>query len=308
MYQRIILSSLVFLLIPLAIRASSVTPSVIELSSNRGEDIESSFTLINESKIDQTYYLDTISFKSHDETGTPEFFSDKTQGAFSQWIQFPIDTILVPARSRVKVPFNVNVPPDVKSGGYYAAITVSQAPSEVVETNSATIEAKTAILVFFTVKGETVIKAGLLDFFEKKPYLIHTDLRGSYKYRIQNQGNIHLTPNGTISFKDVFSRTVLTTDANSLKSRILPMSTRTFSFDVVGRGNGFIDQVRYQAQTLAIGPITATLAIGEEGLSPLTAHISFFLLPIQLILVVAGMIIILFICYRLITKKVFQHL
>lgn len=307
MFQKIVLISLVILLMPFAMRASSIFPSILELSGGRGETLESSFTLVNQNVDDQDYYLDTINFKPHDETGTPEFFSDNTQGGFRQWIQFPANRVLVPARSKVEVPLLITVPPDVKSGGYYAAITVSQAPAEIVATNGAAIEAKTALLVLFTVKGETVLKAGLLDFVEEKPHLIKTDLQGRFVYRVQNQGNVHITPKGQITFNDIFGRTVLTSDVNSIKSRVLPMSTRKFSVDVDGVKNGFLDQVRFQASAFAIGPITATLLIAEEGLSPMTAHVSFFLLPIQLILVVIGMIIILFLGYRLVSKKVLHR-
>lgn len=288
-------------------RASSIFPSILELSGGRGETLVSSFTLVNQNVDDQDYYLDTINFKPHDETGTPEFFSEKNQGGLTQWIQFPTNKILVPARSKVEVPLKIIVPPDVKSGGYYAAVTVSQAPAEIVASNGATIEAKTALLVLFTVKGGTALKAGLLDFIEAKPHLIHTDLQEHFVYRVQNQGNVHLTPKGVITFKDIFGRVIFTADANPIKSRVLPMSTRKFSVDVDGVKNGFLDQVRFQARTFAIGPITATLLIDEEGLSPMTAHVSFFLLPIQLILVVIGMIIVLFLGYRLVSKKVLHR-
>lgn len=182
------------------------------------------FTVINTQTNSQTYYLDTLSFKAKGESGEPEYISKDN---LAKWIQFPAESVLVPANSKADVPFKIMIPSDITSGSYQSAITISSAPSEVVATNGAIVEAKTAILLFLNVKGESNKKVVLLDFLGNTDG-IQTDLQQSYTFRIQNQGNVYSVPEGSIEIKDVFGRVLSKKQINESKYRILPQSTRTF--------------------------------------------------------------------------------
>ena len=149
---------------PTMVSAIAATPALIELSLDRGESVEETISVINAHASERTYYVGTVSFEAGQEDGTPQFFSESTNpDRLENWISFDSNQFIVPANSRAEIPFKVNVPNDIPSGGYYGAVTISPAPADIVATNGAIIEAKTAVLVLVTVEGETTQQAELLD-------------------------------------------------------------------------------------------------------------------------------------------------
>ncbi|OGL62265.1 hypothetical protein A2839_04525 [Candidatus Uhrbacteria bacterium RIFCSPHIGHO2_01_FULL_47_10] len=301
MKLRALITSLILFAIPLCMHAAAVSPATIDLVGGRGESIPSAFTVINTQTTSQTYYLDTLSFTGKDESGEPQFSSDALDDGLSKWIVFLSDRVVVPARSKVEVPFTVQVPADVASGTYQSAITVSSAPTEVVATNGAIIEAKTAILVFLNVKGDSVKKAALLDFLPSGKG-IRTNLHQTVTYRIQNQGNVYTIPEGTIELKDLFGRTLQIRDANEAKHRVLPMSTRSISV-TSQKPNRFLTILQDQTRLFAIGPIQATLSVNlGEGFDPIRATTSFWYIPYQLLLTSLFFLGLVFLGYRYISK------
>lgn len=246
---------------------ASLSPSIVEIASSRAEVAESAFTIFNTGAGEQVYFLDLLAFGPSGEDGTPLFTPEETsQSEFLSWIVFPAREVLVPAVSKVEVPFRVVVPDDVAAGSYYGAITVSTSPTDVVVSNGATIEAKTAILVFLTIEGETVEKLEILDFFLERDDASHTF--GLFSYRLQNQGNVHLTPSGDVRIRGMFGQTVRVLNANQAEGRVLPDSTRTFTVSYQSVGGNWIARAGDQLRHLAFGPMTAELSLtyGTDGL------------------------------------------
>ncbi|MEK7452219.1 MAG: hypothetical protein AAB664_02680 [Patescibacteria group bacterium] len=304
MKPRILFSSLALLLIPGSLYAAAVSPATLDLQASQGETVTSAFTIINTSASEQKYYLDTLGFKPQDESGTPQFVEKEQGDAFTKWIQFKTDQISVPAHAKVEVPFEVIVPQDVATGSHQAALTVSSAPSDIVATNGATIEAKTAILVFLHIKGETIKQAHLLDFIDAIKEKVRTELYGNFSYRIQNQGNVYVIPVGNVTFKDVFGRTLMTEDANSVKGRILPNSTRKFNVSLGKHSENIFETLRNQMKLLAIGPVTENLSIEfGEGFKQIQEVKTFWYVPYHLIATLLSAILLLFLLYRSIGKQ-----
>lgn len=283
--------------------AFAVAPNSLEISGNRGETIAQKFSLVNTKDNDQTFYLDVIKFTASDESGSPKFIPfEQDHNNLPEWISFKNKSVTVPSRSWAEINFTISIPQDIASGGYYAAITVSESPSEVVASNGATIQVKTAILLFLTVNGETVEQAGLLD-FSVTPTTWTDQLVGKFNYRIQNQGNVHLTPTGTITFKDIFGRTIITVDANPEQSRALPNTTRLFEGTFGNKEIGFFSVIENQITNLTIGPISANLETIYGGSNQkIEATTTFWLIPWQLLLTVVGLILILLIVSRVLAK------
>lgn len=283
-----ILCSLALLLSPLLADAATISPSVLDLSGARGQVVDSSFTILNTGTSEQVYFLNVLGFQAGEEDGSPSFTPEATSPILS-WITFPSSDVTVPALSKVDVPFKLVLPDDIASGSYQGAITVSTAPSDVVAHNGATIEAQTAILVFLVVDGETVEKLELLDFmFEQThPRLPY----GTFSFRVQNQGNVHLVPRGSIVLSGLFGKTLATINVNQISGRVLPDSTRTYSAEFLAEDLNWFEMAGFQLQHLAIGSITATLELeyGASGVS--TSSFSFMLIPFELLSVLLLMLV-----------------
>ncbi len=300
---RILFSSMALLLIPFSMNAATLSPAVLDLQASRGETISSMFTVINTSAAEQKYYLDIIGFVPRDESGTPQFLEKGKGSELIKWIHFPAEQISVPARSKIEVPFQVIVPADIASGNKEAAITVSSAPSDIVATNGAIIEAKTALLVFLTIKGETIRQVALLDFVDGSVVPIRSEIAGTFSYRIQNQGTVYAIPNGTIQLKDMFGRVFSRVDTNATKGRVLPGSTRKFEVNIGDSKKNFLEQVKNQMQSFTIGPITSELSIEfGEGFKPIHTQTTFWYIPYQLIVTILLALLIVFFLYRSLSK------
>lgn len=213
-----------------AVQAATLAPAIVDLEGVRGERVTAELTLINTSSFQKTYFLGSQPFQGRDDSGVPEFIPlELAQEGLSQWITFPSKQVLVEPNAFAKLPIEIIIPSDVPSGDYYAAITVADRPHEVVATNGATIEAKTASLLFLTVKGETREQAQVLDFAITHRNAL--DRRFTISYRLQNQGNIRITPNAYVVFQDVFGRERGRVEVNPDKLRILPATTRTIEVE-----------------------------------------------------------------------------
>ena len=265
------------------VQAASISPVLLEIEGSRGEVIDETIQIINTEETEQKYFTGVLKFEPSSDSSTPSFIPyNEDHSGLPEWIHFPISEIRIPARTRIDLPVQIVIPSDVSSGGYYAAITVSNAPSDVVASNGAIIEAKTAVLVILTIKGETRYEAGLLDFTSELFGTVSTSIAGKYEYRVQNQGNVHVQPKGTIRFTDVFGRNVLEVDANEVMGRVLPGTTRTYSVEVP------------DSRVIVLGPVIAELDLDYGGLMHLSENGTIWLwspIVIVSILLLLGLII-----------------
>lgn len=297
--KRLFFISIILALIPVATNAASLTPGVMEMTAARAEVIKQTLTVINAKAIDQTYFLGVMKFEPSDEGGIPKFIPfEEDHTGLPEWIQFPFSEFIVKANSKQDVKFNISIPADAISGGYYAAVTVSEAPSDLVADNGAIVEAKTAALVLLTVAGETEEKLALLDF--KTSVGVKSNVEGPFEYRVQNQGNVHTRPSGDVLIKDIFGRTVAIFDANSTFGRVLPNSTRQFVVGPTETESNLYEVLKHQMRIFAIGPMTAELLLtyGNSG-NVISSQIGFWYLPWQIMLTDVVLIVLIILLYKL---------
>lgn len=286
---------------PFRVLAFAIAPATLDLSGQRGETIKDTIAVINNGSAEQTYYLGTLKFIPG-ESSTPSFIPFETDhSGLPEWIAFPVKIVTIPANTKVDVPFTVTIPQDVPSGTVYGAITVSTTPSDVVAANGATIEAKMASLLFVTVEGETVEKLALLDFASSNGADGPFDLARQFAFRLQNQGNVAIVPTGTVTLTDAFGRVVATQTVNEEASRVLPLTTRSFSGTVGTNPIGFVETVRSQLASFAIGPINATLTV-TSGSQTLSKSFSYWMIPVQLLLTAAMAVVILLVFSKLLSR------
>jgi hypothetical protein len=291
MYKRVIICLVAMMLIPFSAKAVAVAPATIEVEGVRGGIAKTTFSIINTSATDQTYYLGTMKFEPKEESGAPQFIPyEEDHSGLAEWMKLPSSSLVVPANTKNEYELNVQIPSDVESGGYYAALTVSGSPQDLVAANGAIVDAKTALLVFLTVKGELVRKAEILDL--KKTSGISSMSEG-YVYRVQNQGNVHVIPEAEIIFTGMFGREIGRVDANSAKGRVLPGTTRKFIVTETEEG-GIFKTASTQMRALALGRVKAELRLNYGNSNEeVSAETKFWYIPVHLLAVTLGVLIIL---------------
>jgi len=300
---RLLISSILLALIPISVGAASIIPPVMEISGSRGEVLHEIFTVINTREMEQTYYLGVLKFEPQENGEGPKFIPfEEDHSGLAQWIQLSSAEVIIPANTKGEIQFDISIPSDVLSGGYYGAITVSQSPSDLVADNGAMVEAKTAALILLTVEGDTKEMLSLLE-FGKGATGLNSEIDGKFEFRVQNQGNVHVAPTGIIQVKDIFGRIVAKLDANPSSGRVLPNSTRTY---VVGSEEikNYYQSAKDQMKVLALGPMTAELLL-KYGLSEqtITSSVSFWYLPWQIMSLDVLLILVILFIYSLAHRR-----
>jgi len=301
MKLRYLFSSLALLFIPFVSYAATVSPSILEVKGSKGEEIQTTFTVINSSASDQNYFLGTMNFVPKEESGSPQFVPQKDTSGLVQWINLPFNQVLVKAHAKAEIPFKILLPQEATPGGYYASVTVSSTPTDVVNANGAVVEAKTAVLVFLTVSGEAKEQVAFLDL--KAPRLVTSLYGASIKYRLQNQGNTIVKPDGEIEWKDVFGRVLEKQNANQAGSRVLPMTTRTFDVLMQDKNTSFYQSLIDQVRILWVGPTWVRLSLQTESGFKINEQTLVWYLPWQLSVSILLVVIVVFGGYRLLAKR-----
>ena len=283
-----------------ASHAFVIAPSSIELEANRGEVVSGAVTIMNTSDVRQTYYLGTLKFEPRDEGGSPMFITyEEDHTGLPEWIAFSEESVsLLPDEFR-EVSFQVAVPADIASGTHYAAVTVSRAPADIIP-GGATVEAKSAALLFVDVLGETTEEVTLLDFGLTDSSWV-SRLPISFTYRLQNQGNIAVVPDGWVELRYFAGESFMQRGANQEKGKLLPGATRSYKvvYEPADHLQGIDRFVKEHFRLWAPGPYIASLSLeyGEKG--SINSESIIWVIPWQTVTILA----ILFLVILFLTKK-----
>jgi len=268
-----------------SVSAMALAPVVIELEALAGQVIEQEIGIVNTGQETETYYLSTLKFEAGDEKGTPLFVpDDQDHSGLPEWVAFPENQIEVAAGQVSTMIVSIAVPSDARAGGHYAAIVASVA--ETTEQENVNILTQVASLILLNVQGQVIVQAALLDFIG--PAWINR-LPALFQTRIQNQGDVHIKPQGTIVVNDMFGAKMATLDLNLENGRILPGSTRQFDLQwlrTTPEQSGFFKEMKNEWNNFGLGRYTAELELYyNDNSEPLTSSITFWIIPWHLGLV-----------------------
>ena len=259
-----------------AAQGLQISPALVELNAARGKTYTVTLHVTNVTASDLSYSTSTNDFNAADETGTPHILLDSTLPAtvsIRNWIAAVPSFTLKAGKSQV-INAQVTIPTDAEPGGHYGVLRFSGSTPELKDTGVG-LSASAGVLMLIRVDGVITEKASLASFtsesngkqssfFENGPLTFVT--------RIQNVGNIHVKPVGSIELRDMFGGLITTMPVNADKSNVLPSSIRRF-------------EATYANKWL-FGRYTAnlTLGYGTTG-QAITNTISFWVIPYKLILV-----------------------
>jgi hypothetical protein len=135
----------------------------------------------------------------------------------ASWFNFPSTTYHINPGQTVAVPYTINVPSAVLSGGYYGVIFAEIQNPQVV--NGVTIKDRLGSIFYLTVNGPAVNQGSLLS-WDAKPFQ-KPNLTGYV--RIANTGTLHFSASVNATVKDIFGFTKL--NFSSAKE-VLPQTVR----------------------------------------------------------------------------------
>lgn len=256
-----------------AAQGVQLSPSIIELNAERGGTYTLTVEAMNVTPGDLNYKVTINDFTAKDETGVPKIITDSNlpkEISIRSWVSV-IPTFRLDAKQTKKVEFKVKVPQNAEPGGHYGVFDFTGSDVKIKETGVG-LTASAGTLVLIKVAGDVKEQASVAsfyaasgskqtNFFETAPVNLIT--------RVENTGNIHFKPFGTIEIKNMFGSLVATLPINKEKSNVLPHSIRRYDN-------------QYSDYMFGMYTATVTIGYGTSG-DALMASTTYWVIPYKLI-------------------------
>lgn len=253
----------------------SVSPTIFEMTANPSQRWESNLRIINNNPFELTVYAEINNFRPLGEEGAAQFLpvdDTTTPGStLAEWITVPSTAIVIPPEQTAQIPIVIELPADVPPGGHYAAILVGTRPPADRENASQVATAQmVSSLIFLRVTGD-IIEEGSIRSFRTTQSIVETP-KVDFELRFQNDGNVHLRPEGQITIFNMWGqeRGRVPINQKTLFGNVMRESIRSFNFSWEGEWSP-VDIGRYRAE--------ATLAYGEDARKFTYSETSFWLIP-----------------------------
>ncbi len=265
----------------------TVTPPLFQLSLQPGETWSSSLTVVNGNAYDITVFAQPVLFEPDGEDGRPRFVgpvageeSTPDPSTLAGWIDVPRGGLLIKREQTIAIPLSISVPEGAAPGGHYAAILIgNRAPGTSPAESSLSVTSSIASLIFLRVAGDVTEQGRIRDFVTDRS--IYERPEAKLSLRFEDQGNVHLRPQGDITIYNMFDqkRGYIPVNQTAGYGNVLPGSVRKFTFTWTA-DSGTWDIGRYRA--------VATLGYGTNGKQFATATTYFWVLPIVPLVEVIG--------------------
>jgi hypothetical protein len=267
----------------------TIAPPLFQISLQPGETWTSEIRVVNNNSYNVTLFAEPVSFKPMGETGRPVFISPTfgtgpttklNDTTLAAWITVPQSGFLIAREQTYKLPITIHIPEDATPGGHYAAVLIGNRPPEgLTEGGTVNVTSSVAALIFLTVSGDVKEKGRVREFSTKKT--VYESPEATFTLRFENQGNVHLLPQGNIVIFNMFGkeRGVIPVNHNKDYGNVLPESIREFSFTWKSDA-GWWDIGRYKAE--------ATIGFGSAMKQTALSSTYFYVLPIVPLLEIVG--------------------
>ncbi len=205
----------------------TTSPLPISLVAKPGETIKSELRIRNSGTQNETLKVGLMKFSAYGDEGKPELKDREPGDDYFDWVHFSETQFTAIPGEWHSVIMTIKIP-KTAALGYYYAVTFSRAnPGTASGPRQQTVRGGTATLVLLEALSPNAKRQLKLVGFqvEKRTYEF---LPARFAARLQNTGNIHTAPSGTI-FISRGSKQVATVGINTTKGNILPKSNRNFA-------------------------------------------------------------------------------
>jgi len=275
-----------------------VSPVLEEVSVGKGQILPVQMTVQNPTGNTVTLKAIVNDFiASNNESGQPDIiFNSKGSLPLNNFISLvePIANITLAPQQRTYFNVYINVPDNAASGGYYGVIRFENA--SLANTANVGVAASTGTLFLVTVPGNLTEKLKLVQLYVEQnntPVSIVTSGKLSVVTRLDNVGNIHAQPFGTIEVKSMFGHIVSVIQFNGTNPRtnILPDSIRKYVYTLPNK------------HYLGYYQVVASIAWQQGSGNILIASTGFWFIPVWLILTAIGVVVVIALIIWLIVHR-----
>lgn len=208
------------------------------------------------------------------------------------------DINLVPNKNE-KIYYEINVPKDATKGEYTVMIAFLSESEEKLLGTGATTTLSAGMPILIKIGDEFVENAELLKFSTNSNFFETPNL--TFETRIKNLGDTHITPVGEITLTNIFNQEVARIPFNPNSQSIL--RDNIGNYETTWNLGTFLTKDK----AIVLGPIKASLIITyrtfQPGFAPLTAEVSFWIIPWKYIVAILAVIIVTIVVVKVTKKK-----
>lgn len=280
--------------------ALTLVPPSIEYKVEKGQVINDQIRLINEENKTVTLRASTALFGPKDETGQPGFAFDVPTADLASWIKIETSPFTLGPGEKKEIPFSITVPANAEPGGHYASIFFASGGTAEEGEGKVAIASKLGTLLIVTIAGDIREQGNVEQFTIAGKQGTRNRLPVDLVVRIQNSGNVHFKPRGTVTVHNMFGGVATTLQLNENDSNVLPNQIRRFDLSWTKKAepkkHGFFDELGSEFSNFSLGTYTATLeAIYGSTNQALISNVKFTIIPWRVLLVLGiGLIVVIF--------------
>lgn len=247
----------------------TLTPPTFEITGNPGEIIANTIRLDNTNDYPVNLAVDHRNFTAQGEEGSVDLTPGSTPYSLASWISVSPDSATIPAGGSRTFSYRVAIPLNAEPGGHFGSLVFRTIPGATLTGSGATLAQEIGSLILLKVSGATTQDARIVDFaptqsiFEYGPVTLSA--------RVENLGNTHIKPSGTITITNIWGSKVATLKVEG--KNVLPGAIRK------------LDSVWDTKWGLGRYTATFVMVYGSD-LTQRAAITNFYLLPYRLIILI----------------------
>lgn len=275
--------------------AITISPLKLDISLSPGQTQQYEITLFNETA-EPVYLTGTLEVVTpRGEHGEADVAKPQTTNLAVSWIKVPVNSFELKPGQVAHVPLVVNIPSTASVGGYYLASMwqTSFAPKK--DQSQIGVSSRVGTILLIRVGGAATEQLRILDFKINNGNNLFDYKNAGFFTRLENQGNVHVAPQGQLVIKNMFGRVSASIPFNPDKGNILPTSIRQFDNGWGSQGKaGFFQGFINEWQNFGLGRYSARLDLeyGESQQRLQSSTISWWIIPWRTIILIVVILII----------------
>ena len=271
------------------------SPYRIEENVEPGDTVSTAVRVTNTTHDERTFYADLMDFTVVGEGGNARLMraTEDREYSLTDWVQINKSGMNFGPREYRDVQVVVRIPEDIGPGGYYGAIVFGPNPPTRNDEDGTFVgmSHRVGVLMLFNVIGDADVEARIREFSTGRD-LYDTPYQVDFLTRVENIGNLHIKPVGSIQIENMRGTKVASIPLNQAGDNALPQSIRRFE-NMWEEDFGF---GRYKASlVMNFGDPPRK---GGMGVRTITDETTFWIIPKTLVAQVTGfLLLVIFIIY-----------
>ncbi len=260
-----------------------ISPPLVQVDTDPGKTVTLTVKIRNVTQETLIVSAVTNDFTAGGEDGNPKLLleeGEESPYSLKKWIT-TIDKVTLNSGEQKPITITLSVPANASPGGHYGVARFTGTPPGL-EGSGVSLSASVGALMLVKVSGNIQEQAKIVELYAQNQ---KGQRRSLFEYgpltlitRVQNSGNIHLQPKGTLRVTNLFGGEVATMPFNQKGGNVLPGSIRKFQETL----NKKLLFGRYKMQ--------ADVVYGSEN-TIINSHAYFWVIPYKLLAIAAAAIV-----------------